>query len=149
MYAKGVENDDEDGDEVEDDEDDEDDEGHVLQLHGIKKAGLCALACAWTPEKGGKPRGDGYGKDGIAGGRGGGGGGGGEKSDILDPKSKNEYGFAQIDGANRILALSEVRTRESVVGFRVSASPCTPYGRAKANFSFLARVFGFRLGRYL
>lgn len=146
MYANGVENDD---DEDDDDDGDDDDEGHALQLQGIKKAGLWALVCAWTPEKGGKPSDDGYGNDGIAGGRGGGGGGGGEKSVILDPKSKKEYGLAQMDGANRILALSEVRIRESAVGFSVSASVCTPYGRAKANFSFLASVFGFRLGRYL
>lgn len=147
MYANGVENDDE--DDVDDDDDVVDDEGHALQLHGIRKAGLCALVCAWTPEKGGKPSGDGYGNDGIAGGRGGGGGGGGEKSAILDPKSKKEYGLAQSDGANRILALSEVRNKESAEGFSVSASACMPYGRASANFSFLARVFGFRLGRYL
>lgn len=89
MYANGVENDEDDEDDVEEDDDD-DDEGQALQLQGIRKAGLCALVCAWTPEKGGKPSDDGYGKDGIAGGRGGGGGGGGEKSAILDPKSRKE-----------------------------------------------------------
>lgn len=90
MYAKGVENDDDEDEDDEDDEDDVDDGGHALQLQGIKKAGLCALVCAWTPENGGKPSDDGYGNDGMAGGRGGGGGGGGEKSAILDPKSKKE-----------------------------------------------------------
>lgn len=86
MYASGVENDED------DDEDDEDEDagGQALQLQGIKKAGLCALVCAWTPGKGGKPSDDGYGNDGIAGGRGGGGGGGGENSAILDPKSRKE-----------------------------------------------------------
>lgn len=38
MYANGVENDDEDDAVV------DVDEGHALQLQGIKKAGLCALA---------------------------------------------------------------------------------------------------------
>lgn len=147
MYANGVEN--AEDDEDDEDDDDDDDEGHALQLQGIKKAGLCALVCAWTPGNGGKPNDDGYGKVGIAGGRGGGGGGGGENSAILDPKSRKEYGLAQMDGANRILALSEARTRDSAEGFSASASACTPYGRARANFSFLARVFGFLRGRYL
>lgn len=100
------------------------------------------------PEKGGKPNDDGYGKGGIAEVRGGGGGGCVEKSAILDPKSKKEYGLVQMDGANIILALSEVCTRESLEVFSVSASACM-YGRVRVNFSFLASVFGFRRGRYL
>ncbi|TTH08272.1 hypothetical protein Baya_15281 [Bagarius yarrelli] len=110
IYANGVENDDGDDKDV--------DEGHALQLQGSKKDGLCAVA--WMPEKGGKPNDDGYGKDGITEGRGGGGGGCVEKSAILDPKSKKEYGLVQMDGANMILALSEVCTRDALSLFASS-----------------------------